>query len=119
MLDGFAVFYSLFIINCSIVEEVLHSKRVKRYGVANSELSLSNHYISKASEQPSFSPSPSVGPGNESCLSLKLTQTNCHSSTCKTSAVSTTWVTPHILSCDRSGSAAVRLLACFSVQDSS
>lgn len=43
-------------------------KRVKRYGVANSEFSLSNHDVGEACEQPGFS--PSAGPGNEPCLSL-------------------------------------------------
>lgn len=49
-------------------------------------------------------------------LSLKLTQVNCHSSVCKKSAVSATWVTTYIPSCGRGGSDAVRLLVCFSVQ---
>ena len=117
MLALFAVVYSLFIINYSTVEEVFHSKSVKRYGVANSELSLSNHNVSKESEQPSFSPSPLEGPGNASCLSLKLTQVNCHSSMCKKSSISTTWVTTYIPGCDRAGSDAVRLLGSFSVRD--
>ena len=115
MLAGFAVVYSLFIINYSRVEEVFCSKRVKRYGVANSELSLSNHDVGEASEQPSFSASPAAGPANEFCLSLS--EVNCHSSMCKKSAVSTIWVTTYIPGCDRGGSDAVRLLACFSVQD--
>lgn len=90
MIAGFALVYSLFIINYSTVEEVLHSKRVKRC-----VLFLSNHDVGEASEQPSFSPCPSVGPGHEPCLSLKLRQVNCHSSMCEKSAVSTTWVTPY------------------------
>jgi len=45
------------------------SKRVKRYGVVNSELSLLNRDVGEESERPIFSPFPSVGPKNEPCLS--------------------------------------------------
>lgn len=74
MLASFAVVYSLFIINYSR-RKVEEKKRVKKYGIANSELSLPNHDAGKANE-PNFSPSPSVGPGNEPCSSLSEVNTS-------------------------------------------
>lgn len=55
MLASFAVDYSLFIMNYCIIEEVLESEVVERCWDAISELSLLNHDVGKASEQPFLS----------------------------------------------------------------